>query len=71
MVMRNYTGSVRGRKGRTYTHTSNQPNVDIWLVGDMELTAGSCVNVAVEGSAIFEVLSPSFVSHPFFFLFLS
>ena len=43
MLMRNFAGSVRGSKGRTYTHTSRLPNVDIWLVGDMELTAGRYV----------------------------
>lgn len=40
MIMRNFTGSVRGSKGRHYTHTSKLPNVDVWLIGDMELAPG-------------------------------
>lgn len=37
MLMRNFHGGVRGRKGRLYTHTSNRPNVDLWVIGEMRL----------------------------------
>lgn len=41
LLMRNFYGGVRGRKGRLYTHTSSLPNVDVWLVGEMRFTASA------------------------------
>jgi hypothetical protein len=41
MIMRNFNGGVRGKKGRLYTPTHNLPNIDVWLVGTLILVHGA------------------------------
>eukprot|EP00043_Microstomoeca_roanoka_P027038 m.13406 g.13406 ORF g.13406 m.13406 type:complete len:675 (-) comp7264_c0_seq1:18-2042(-) len=33
IVARNFADGIVGSKGRIYTHTSNRPNVDVWIFG--------------------------------------
>lgn len=40
MVMRNFHGGVRGSKGRLYTPTHTLPNIDVWLLGSLQMVTG-------------------------------